>query len=88
VRIYETGGLRRTHVRGHGNVLKRLLLHASAFNLGLWMRTLFGIGTPCSSGPLGGVRDRLRRVVEPHTRRDRPALASERPSDASKTLDE
>jgi hypothetical protein len=42
----------------------------------------------CPSGPLGGVRDRLRRVVEPHTRRDRPALASERPSDASKTLDE
>ena len=44
--LYETGGLRRTHVRSHGNVLKRLLVHASAFNLGLWMRTLFGIGTP------------------------------------------
>jgi transposase len=28
------------------NVLKRLLIHASAFNLGLWMRRLFGIGTP------------------------------------------
>ena len=27
-------------------MLKRLLVHASAFNLGLWMRTLFGIGTP------------------------------------------
>jgi hypothetical protein len=26
--------------------LKRLFVHASAFNLGLWMRTLFGIGTP------------------------------------------
>jgi transposase len=33
-------------VRGHKNVLKRLLVHASAFNLGLWMRRLFGIGTP------------------------------------------
>src|SRR5881394_3850519 len=44
--LYETGGLRRAHVRGHQNVLKRLLVHASAFNLGLWMRTLFGIGTP------------------------------------------
>ena len=44
--LYETGGLRRTHVRGHANVLKRLLIHASAFNLGLWMRKLFGIGTP------------------------------------------
>jgi transposase len=44
--LYETGGLRRAHVRGHLNVLKRLLVHAGAFNLGLWMRTLFGIGTP------------------------------------------
>jgi transposase len=44
--LYETCGLRRAHVRGHENVLKRLLVHASAFNLGLWMRSLFGIGTP------------------------------------------
>ena len=44
--LYETGGLRRTHVRGHQNVLKRLLVHASAFNLGLLMRRLFGVGTP------------------------------------------
>jgi transposase len=44
--LYETGGLRRVHVRGHENVLKPLLVHASAFNLGLWMRSLFGIGTP------------------------------------------
>jgi transposase len=44
--LYETGGLRRAHVRGHENVLKRLLVHASAFNLGLWMRSLLGIGTP------------------------------------------
>jgi transposase len=46
--LYETGGLRRVHVRGHENVLKRLLVHASGFNLGLWMRTLFGVGTPRS----------------------------------------
>jgi|SRR5437773_11368201 len=43
--LYETGGRRRAHVRGHENVLKRLLVHAGAFNLGLWMRTLFGVGT-------------------------------------------
>ena len=46
--LYETGGLRRMHVRGHENVLKRLLVHVGAFNLGLWMRTLCGIGTPRS----------------------------------------
>src|SRR5438445_6363341 len=44
--LYETGGLRRAHTRGHENVLKRLLVHASAFNLGLWMRILCGVGTP------------------------------------------
>jgi transposase len=44
--LYETGGMRRTHLRGHKNILKRLLVHAGACNLGLLMRTRFGIGTP------------------------------------------
>jgi transposase len=46
--LYETGGLRRVQVRGHLNILKRVLLHAAALNLGLMMRTLFGVGTPRS----------------------------------------
>jgi transposase len=44
--LYETGGMRRTHLRGHDNILKRLLVHAAACNLGLWMRTQCGMGTP------------------------------------------
>ena len=44
--LYDTGGLRRTHLRGHQNILKRLLVHAGAFNLGLIMRKAFGRGTP------------------------------------------
>jgi transposase len=44
--VYDTGGLRRTHLRGHPNILKRLLVHASAFNLGLLLRRLLGRGTP------------------------------------------
>ena len=36
--LYETGGMRRTHLRGHDNILKRLLIHAGGFNLGLVMR--------------------------------------------------
>jgi len=44
--LYDTGGLRRTHLRGHQNILKRLLVHAGAFNLGLLMRKAFGCGTP------------------------------------------
>ena len=44
--VYDTGGMRRTHLRGHPNILKRLLIHAGAFNLGLVMRQLIGLGTP------------------------------------------
>ena len=38
--------MRRTHLRGHTNILKRLLIHAGGFNLGLVMRHLIGRGTP------------------------------------------
>ena len=44
--LYETGGMRRTHLRGHANILKRLIVHAAGFNLGLLMRAWFGIGKP------------------------------------------
>src|SRR6266852_6249062 len=43
---YDTGGMRRTHLRGHQNILKRLLIHVGAFNLSLIFRTLLGSGTP------------------------------------------
>jgi transposase len=43
---YETGGMRRVHLRHHPNILKRLLVHGAAFNLGLVMRKLLGRGTP------------------------------------------
>lgn len=38
--------MRRTHLRGHTNILKRLLIHAGGFNLGLIMRHVIGVGTP------------------------------------------
>lgn len=44
--MYETGGMRRTHLRRHDNIIKRLLIHAGAFNLGLVMRKLLGNRTP------------------------------------------
>jgi transposase len=46
--LYETGCMRRVHLRGHGNIIKRLLIQACSFNLGLLMRTLYGVGTPRS----------------------------------------
>jgi transposase len=44
--LYETGGMRRTHLRGRDNIYKRLIVHAAGFNLGLLMRDLFGVGKP------------------------------------------
>ena len=43
---YETGAMRRTHLRAHPNILKRLLVHVAGFNLGLLMRKHFGLGKP------------------------------------------
>ena len=43
---FETGGMRRTHLRHHDNIAKRLLVHIAGFNLGLLMRTRFGVGKP------------------------------------------
>ena len=42
----ETGAMRRTHLREHENILKRLLIHVAAFDLSLIFRKLFGHGTP------------------------------------------
>src|SRR5437660_54018 len=43
---YETGGMRRVHLRGRENILKRVLIHLGGFNLALVMRQLLGKGTP------------------------------------------
>jgi len=32
--VYDTGGLRRIHLRGHPNILKRLIVHAVPSILG------------------------------------------------------
>ena len=64
---YETGGMRRVHLRGHPNILKRLLVHVAGLNLGLLLRHLTGVGTPRSLQGRGFFR---------HLRSDR---ASDRP---------
>jgi transposase len=45
---YSTGGMRRTHLRKHSNILKRLLIHVAGANLGLLLRSRYGSGTPRS----------------------------------------
>jgi transposase len=44
--LYDRGEMRRLHLRGRENILKRLVVHSGAANLGLLMRKLFGKGTP------------------------------------------
>jgi hypothetical protein len=43
--LHETGGMRRCHLLGQENILKRQLAHVSAFNLCLVMRQRLGAGT-------------------------------------------
>jgi transposase len=52
---YDTGGMRRTHLRGHENILKRQLVHVGAFNLSLILRQLLGAGTPREWRNRGGM---------------------------------
>jgi transposase len=51
---YDTGGMRRTHLKGHENILKRLLIHVSGFNLSLVLRKALGLGTARGMQDLAG----------------------------------
>lgn len=50
----ETGGARRSRLRGWLNVTKRYLMYVAGRNLGVLMRKLFGVGTPRSLQTGGG----------------------------------
>jgi transposase len=50
--ILDIGGLRRTWLRGAGNVDKRSLIQVAAHNLGLVIRHRFGAGTPRQAAAL------------------------------------
>ena len=64
---YDTGGMRRTHLRKHENILKRLLIHVAGFNLSLIMRKLLGLGTARGLQGLAarvlGLWNRLQTVI-------------------------
>jgi transposase len=63
--LYETGGMRRVYLRGHTNILKRLLVHAAGFNLGLVLRTVIGVGTPRGlQGVVSSIAELLHRLTE------------------------
>jgi transposase len=58
----ETGGARRSWLAGVGKVFKRYVIDGAAYNLGVMMRAIFGIGKPrCLQG--GGVFAFFRRLT-------------------------
>jgi transposase len=64
------GGMRRTHLRGHSNILKRILVHFAALNLALAMRIGFGAGTPKEyADRVGRALSGLYSAVVRHIRR-------------------
>ncbi len=70
--LYDRGGMRRVHLRGRENILKRLVVHSGAANLGLLMRKLFGKGTPRG---LAGALPGMISAAEASTRlRSVPAM--------------
>lgn len=78
--LYDTGGMRRTHLRGHTNILKRLLVHAGGFNLGLVMRHLIGIGTPRGlQGRMAAALALFLTLIKIAEHRFRATMAASRP---------
>ena len=53
--VCETGGARRSWIRGLMEVTKRYLMQVAGRNLGVIMRKLFGLGTPRSLQGAGGL---------------------------------
>ncbi len=90
---YETGRMRRAHLRGHQNILKRVLIHTAGCNVSLLMRTLFGVGTPRALQGLAALVEsalasllRLASRAQLHHHGDRLALRAHRPGEHIRTL--
>jgi IS5 family transposase len=62
--VCETGGSRRTHLRGLADVTKRYRIAAAAHNLGRILRRLTGVGKPRAlQGAAGGLTGRASRLL-------------------------
>jgi IS5 family transposase len=74
--LCETGGSRRSHLRGLVNVTKRYLIAAAAHNLGRILRRLTGVGKPKAlQGGAGGLRA-LGQALAARLRSDWACLAN------------
>lgn len=63
--VCETGGGRRTWLRGLDNVTKAHVLRCAAYNLGLLLRKVFGLGKPRSGAVFFALILVLRTVLTP-----------------------
>ena len=77
--VCETGGARRSWLKGLTDVNKRYKIQAAARNLGLLMRALFGVGKPrCLQGGCGGCFCCFCALFEPLIPLCRPFVGPER----------
>jgi transposase len=75
--LYDRGGMRRVWLRGRRNILKRLVVHAGAANLGLLMRKMFGVGTPKSLQGSSGAPFSVMNALKAAARMLWPPIATE-----------
>jgi hypothetical protein len=64
----ESGGGRRSHLRGLYDVAKRWLVHLAARNLGVLIRSVTGVGTPRAHQPEYGAASLLHGAMDALTR--------------------
>jgi hypothetical protein len=51
------------HLRGHGNIIKRMLIHVAGFNLSILLRRVLGAGTPRELGSVSAAFSKLIAAV-------------------------
>ncbi len=71
----ESGGGRRSYLRGVYDVGKRWLIQLAARNLGVVIRSVTGVGTPRGHQVVGGAASRLHGAINAFTRLQRWATA-------------
>ena len=84
--LYDTGGMRRVHLRGKNNIAKRVLIHAAAFNLSLILRQMLGVGTTRQAADLIAALCFAFLQLIPAGNRTLLAIEPRRPTTRSKTL--
>ncbi|MGH9381214.1 MAG: transposase [Thermoanaerobaculia bacterium] len=77
---YDSGGMRRLHLRGRDNVAKRVLVQVAGFNLGLVMRRLVGAGRPRAAWILRALAYELTLALQAMVRTILTGHAPIRPS--------